>query len=359
MSVRFVAIDFETANSFRGSACSVGLTRVVDGSVTERQYWLMRPPAGYDVFDPRNVAIHHITEDMVDDAPRYHELFEPMMRFIGDDALVAHNANFDIGVIRSAAEVSALSVPEFHYACSLQLARKNYDLPSYGLAHAAKEAGWELTDHHNAQADADACAAIVTDICATLDVKDLPGALKASELGLRLSPEYVPGVSGFSKATADAMAADGVYDSRRNMPFRKLPGQTWELWPEEGANPEPNKDADPNHPLYGHHIVFTGALHIPRQDAKNRAAEYGARTGNRVINKTTILVIGDGFDPKDLLLGEPTLSTGTKKAQAVLQRRAAGQQIEIFSEAQFIQALEGNWPEETMPSFAATGSAAR
>ncbi|MFC0582612.1 exonuclease domain-containing protein [Micrococcoides hystricis] len=361
MSVRFVAIDFETANSFRGSACSVGLSRVENGVVTERAHWLMRPPAGYDVFDPRNVSIHRITEADVAHAPRFAELFGNIMNFVGHDPLVAHNANFDVGVIRSGAEVSELAVPAFHYACSLQLARRNYELASYALPNAAAAAGWEITDHHNAQADADACAAIVVDICKSVQAPDLGTALARSEIALKLSPEYVPGETVFSKATRDAMATEGIYDAARNVAARALPGPQWDLWPQEGTNPEPNRNADPEHPLFGQHIVFTGGLHISRQEAKNLAAECGAQTGNRVINKTTILVIGDGFDPRDLLRGEPTLSTGTKKAQMVLERRAAGQQIEIFSEAQFFQALSGNWPEEgaLSASFATTGAASR
>lgn len=361
MSVRFVAIDFETANSFRGSACSVGLSRVVDGTITERAHWLMRPPAGYDVFDPRNVSIHRITEADVAHAPRFAELFINIMNFLGEDPLVAHNANFDVGVIRSGAEVSELAVPAFHYGCSLQLARRNYDLPSYALPNAAAAAGWQITDHHNAQADADACAAIVMDVCQKLQAPDFPAALRTSELTLKLSPEYVPGESVFSKATRDAIATDGIYDALRNVARRALPAPEWDLWPQEGTNPAPNIEADPDHPLFGHHIVFTGGLHISRQEAKNLAAECGAQTGNRVINKTTILVIGDGFNPADLLRGEPTLSTGTKKAQMVLERRSAGQQIEIFSEAQFFQALSGNWPDgpALTPSFATTGTASR
>ena len=56
----FTAIDFETANGFRGSPCSVGVVRVRAGAMVERASWMMRPPLGFDRFDPRNVRIHGI-----------------------------------------------------------------------------------------------------------------------------------------------------------------------------------------------------------------------------------------------------------------------------------------------------------
>jgi DNA polymerase-3 subunit epsilon len=46
----FTAIDFETANSSSASACSVGLVKVQDGRVVDREYWLIKPPLGHDEF---------------------------------------------------------------------------------------------------------------------------------------------------------------------------------------------------------------------------------------------------------------------------------------------------------------------
>jgi DNA polymerase-3 subunit epsilon len=67
----YTAMDFETANSYRGSPCAVGLVRVRDGEVVDQVRWLMRPPADVDHFDPFNVSIHGITADMVRDEPRW------------------------------------------------------------------------------------------------------------------------------------------------------------------------------------------------------------------------------------------------------------------------------------------------
>lgn len=50
--ISFTAIDFETANNFRASACAVGLTKVRAGVVVEQAAWLMNPLPGYREFHP-------------------------------------------------------------------------------------------------------------------------------------------------------------------------------------------------------------------------------------------------------------------------------------------------------------------
>ena len=87
----FTAIDFETANGFRGSPCAVGAVRVRDGVMVDRAEWLIRPPVGFDRFDPRNVRIHGITEDRVLDAPRFAHVYDELADFVGTDVLAAHN----------------------------------------------------------------------------------------------------------------------------------------------------------------------------------------------------------------------------------------------------------------------------
>lgn len=150
MTVDFVAIDFETANSFRGSPCAVGLARVRDGVVVETASSLMRPPSGYDHFDPWNIRIHGITPDQVKDAPVFADLWPSVLDFVGEDTVVAHNASFDLGVIREACTASGLPWPTMRYACTLLLARKTYHLLSYSLPFVVEAAGLSLEDHHDA-----------------------------------------------------------------------------------------------------------------------------------------------------------------------------------------------------------------
>lgn len=171
--VSFTAIDFETANSSAASACSIGLVKVADGRVVEREHRYIRPPFPHDEFSPWNVRIHGITPGMVAAAAGW-EAHLPWLRdFAGDDWLVAHNAGFDMGVIAKTSEVLGLVVPDFRYLCSLQVARRTYRLDSYRLPVAAMAAGFEGFSHHDALADAEACAAIVVHAAKRHDADDL------------------------------------------------------------------------------------------------------------------------------------------------------------------------------------------
>jgi DNA polymerase III subunit epsilon len=157
----FTAIDFETANNSPASACSVGLVKVRDGRVVDEAYWLIRPPFGHDRFTEWNTRIHGLVAADVVDAPLWSEQLADLVGFAGGDALVAHNAGFDMGVLHAACVASFVPTPSFAYLCSLRIARRTYHLDSYRLPVVAMAAGFEDFEHHHALADARACAAIV------------------------------------------------------------------------------------------------------------------------------------------------------------------------------------------------------
>lgn len=184
MPVDFTALDFETANSHPSSACSVGLVRVRDGAVVERTSWLINPPEGHAQFLPFNIKIHGITPSMVVDALRWEEQLADLTAFIGDDVAIAHNASFDMGVIRAACAETITPTPRLKYLCSVQVSRKTYDIPSHRLPLSAEAAGFGAFAHHDALADAEACAAIISDAARRHEVGDV--LTLAKKTGLRV-----------------------------------------------------------------------------------------------------------------------------------------------------------------------------
>ncbi|MBO9626843.1 MAG: 3'-5' exonuclease [Microbacterium sp.] len=189
MPLDFTAIDFETANSSPASACSVGLVRVRGGRVVATAGWLIQPPAGHDEFQEWNIRIHGIHPEDVRSAATWTEQFDRLCAFAGADVLVAHNAGFDLNVLRRASEATGDVCPPYRSLCSLQVARKTYDLDSYKLPSAAAAAGFAEFSHHDALADARACAQIVIDAAdraGAADVFALAGAL-----GLRVTEPVV------------------------------------------------------------------------------------------------------------------------------------------------------------------------
>jgi DNA polymerase-3 subunit epsilon len=190
MGLDFTAIDFETANSSNASACAVGLARVRDGQVVASVGWLIKPPAGHDRFFEINVGIHGIRADDVATADTWAEQLPRLLAFLGDDVLVAHNAGFDMRVLRSACEATGHIPPAARYLCSLHVARKTYDLPSYRLPLAAAAAGHLDFAHHEATADALACAQIVIDAARRAGADDVVEL--AMLLGVRIPQIPLP-----------------------------------------------------------------------------------------------------------------------------------------------------------------------
>lgn len=182
--IDFTAIDFETANSHPSSACAVGLVKVRGGRVVERADWLIRPPAGHADFLPFNIKIHGITPDMVIDARGWGEQLGELRDFIGSDVAVAHNASFDMGVIKAACAEVIAPTPKLRYLCSVQVSRKTYEIPSHRLPLAAAAAGYGEFSHHEALADAEACAAIISDAALRHDVDNI--AALAKKVGVRI-----------------------------------------------------------------------------------------------------------------------------------------------------------------------------
>lgn len=173
MGLDFTAIDFETANSNSASACSVGMVKVHDGKVVDKATWLIRPPAGFDAFSEWNTRIHGIIAADVESASLWSEQLPDLVAFAAGDTLIAHNAGFDMGVITAASAASLIDCPDFAYLCSLQVARRTYHLDSYRLPVAAMAAGFEDFSHHNALADAEACAAIIVHAANRHDAADV------------------------------------------------------------------------------------------------------------------------------------------------------------------------------------------
>jgi DNA polymerase-3 subunit epsilon len=200
VALDFTAIDFETANSSNASACAVGLVRVRDGRIVEKTGWLIRPPAGHDVFFELNIRIHGIQPEHVAGAATWTDQLADIVAFAGGDILVAHNAGFDMAVLKRACDATGDECPPYRYACSLQVARKVYRLESYRLPFVAAEAGFADFAHHNATADAMACAHVMIDAARRTGATDIEALTEA--VGVRVSQIAVAEAPAVSFAIA-------------------------------------------------------------------------------------------------------------------------------------------------------------
>ncbi|OKL48182.1 hypothetical protein BSR28_00245 [Boudabousia liubingyangii] len=160
----FVAIDFETANERRASACSIGLARFAPtGELLETFSTLIMPHTLMNYFSPRNVLVHGITPADVAGAPSWEEVFPKFQAFVGSTPLVAHNMAFDGYVLSDLGKLYELPEVNNRRFCTVRLARK---LLAGELRSATLDSvfNWyfpgESFQHHDASADAVAAGRI-------------------------------------------------------------------------------------------------------------------------------------------------------------------------------------------------------
>jgi DNA polymerase-3 subunit epsilon len=278
----------------------------VEGAVvTDRFHTLIRPPAGVGHFSPFNVSIHGITPAMVLGAPTWPSVLNQIVEFVAGRPVVAHNAAFDLGVIRDACTECDVRWPDLSYACTLVLARRTWRLLSYSLPWVVEAAGGSLTDHHDPLADALAASQVMSAILTRHE------RTSVSELLATLSVDF----------------------------GHISPSQEWRGCQVHGLNgrhiPTANADADPNGPLYGLRVCFTGTLMaMTRAEAHALLAAAGGQPLPGVTRQTDMLVVGTQ-DPRRLRPGT-MLSGKQRKAQLLLDE---GQDVEVISEADFLQRL--------------------
>lgn len=163
----FVSIDFETANSSRGSACQIGLTLVLDGEVYDSICEPIQPPPGLQHFAPRNIAVHGMGWKDVAQAQTWPRILERLVSYSEGLPLVAHNAPFEKSVIKGASLACGLEVPDFQYICTLAGARRRWpDLGSHKLNTLAKHLELPEFKHHDAGEDSRAGALLMLEILA-------------------------------------------------------------------------------------------------------------------------------------------------------------------------------------------------
>jgi DNA polymerase-3 subunit epsilon len=186
--MRFAAIDFETASGAQASACSLGIAVVEGGEIVARKEWLIRPPSLY--FSPYNIRVHGITPEMVESAPEFDALWPEIESEIGERVLVAHNAPFDMGVLRATMLRYGVWSVKMRFLCSCALSRRCWpELERHSLDALAREFGISFR-HHNAKEDAVAAALVVLRAAEEYSAETLEELLERT--GIRFG-EVAPG----------------------------------------------------------------------------------------------------------------------------------------------------------------------
>ena len=155
---RYVCFDVETPNSRNDRMSAIGISVVENGTVTEEFFSYVNPEKPFDAF---NTELTGISAETVAGAPTFRELWPRIKPLMSSGILVAHNAPFDMGVLKKCLLDYGIPWKEkVPYVCTVRIGRAILPNMSHRLNDMCRYYQIGL-DHHKADSDSHACAEIL------------------------------------------------------------------------------------------------------------------------------------------------------------------------------------------------------
>lgn len=275
----FTTLDFETFTAERSSACEIGLVKVIEGNIVKKFSSLIKPIP--DDCSRNNSSIHGITEEMLEYAPAFNEIWPTIKDFIGQDLIICHNAPFDKSVLEALIS---------HYDINFQTRMRflcTLDLTGKPLKECCEEYHIQQGVHHDALDDAIACAKIWLSYWGHKHYSVLKAGLK-DIISMKDGKKY-------DRATLDPIADEEVTDQST--------------------------------PFFHAKTVITGTFsaYPNRNDLGKLLQSLGADMNTAISKKTNIVVMGVGAGPS--------------KVKKIEELKASGVDIRIIYESELINIL--------------------
>lgn len=282
----FVAIDFETATTGR-MACQIGLVVVKNYEIIDEYSFLIQPPG--NKYDYNCIMVHRITPNDTFHCPFFYEIWDKIGPIITSAPIVAHNASFDIDVLKKNCEYYNIPVPELTYYCTCAIHNK------LSLEETCKLYDIEIGQRHNALYDARSCANLFIKYCKIHTVTD-----------------------GHSKG--DKKNQKVKNDSYFSDPARVLSS--------EAKVQDLTQVKDKDNFLYNKKIVISGIFErFPsREDLAKLLKSYGADINGSISSKTNLFIFGSDYGPAKM-----------EKAQSLVTN---GANLELLDELKLYEILD-------------------
>jgi DNA polymerase-3 subunit epsilon len=259
----FIAIDFETANRNRVSACALGLVFVKNDRIAFQTSFHIKPPIGEN-FESRNIEIHGINAEDVDYAMTFDELWESeLSNYFNGSLVIFHNASMDLSVLKNLFEHYSITDYNIEYVDTMRIAEK-LGIPKK-LKELTKRFDVEFENNHDPEKDAKACAMIFGALTEQYpNYKELIGSLNQKEQTQKIKRKQ-----------------ETVEIKNENLDII----QTYSLTKEEVIKIE----------IQGKGFVFTGDITTDRNVAKDFIIENGGIIKSGVTSKVDFVIMGSDF----------------------------------------------------------------
>ena len=120
---RFIVFDVETPNRYNNRMSAIGIDVIEDGVIVNEYYSLVNPEQPFDYF---NTRLTGISAETVAGSPTFPELWDEIEPLMSSGLLVAHNAIFDMNVLKKClCDYKINWKPYVRYTCTVQLGRRS------------------------------------------------------------------------------------------------------------------------------------------------------------------------------------------------------------------------------------------
>ena len=155
---RYIVFDVETPNRYNNRMSAIGISVVEDKQIVKQHFSLVNPEQPFDWF---NIRLTGISEGSVAGAPTFPQLWRQIEPVMSSGLLVAHNASFDMRVLRKCLNDYGIAwKPRVQGLCTVLMGRSLKPGISHRLNDMCEYYGICL-DHHQADSDSRACAEIL------------------------------------------------------------------------------------------------------------------------------------------------------------------------------------------------------
>ncbi len=154
----YIVFDVETPNRANNRMSAIGISAIKDNRIVANYFSLVNPETHFDYF---NTRLTGIDAEKVKGAPNFAELWKIIEPVMSKGILVAHNAVFDMSVLRHCLlDYGITWKPTADYLCTVQISRRVLPDMKHNLDVMCNHYGISL-DHHQADSDSRACAEIL------------------------------------------------------------------------------------------------------------------------------------------------------------------------------------------------------
>lgn len=281
----YVVLDLETTglDPQYDTIIEIGIVRIRQGDIVDRFQTLVNP--GFSI-DPFITELTGITNEMLSCAPSLRETLPVAIDFMGNDIVVAHNANFDVNFIYESCCDLNLQPFTNNFIDTMRLSRRLFpEFPHHRLSDLVQRFEIADTVEHRA-------------------IKDATQTYGCYEhLKHYVTENNIDLIALLRRSASSQTAKDIITDKT---------------------------EFDESSPVFGKQFVFTGTLEkMVRKEAMQLVVDLGGSCGDGVTKKTNFLVLGNNDYCSTIKDGK---SSKQKKAEKL---RLSGCDIEIISENVF------------------------